>query len=216
MVLPVAVYSQGEETLAESSLTPESTEEASTKSVAIDEKKMAKSGAKAFKKKYYEVAEKFYGQLATYDPKNSFYAFRYAVSLLNSSGDMGVAVKYFEKAVALGTEEKLVYLYLGQAYQKAYEFDKATKAYAAFASNVKEKVVDKYGVDMLLLQCKTARKLMKELRPLKVVSKKTISRKDFFRGYKFSTKVNKILIKPRDFFLKEDMDSKNKDPLLMV
>lgn len=180
------------------------------------EEEMAKQASDHFQKGDFLIAEKFYAQLASTNPENIEYNFKYGACILQTSDDKESAIKYLRFAVKNSSDVGEPHYYLGKALQYTYRFNEALKNYNSFRASITTAKADKLEVDAHIKQCKTSIKLIEEFSPVKVVSSKVMNRNRFEKAYKLGAMNRKILVKPADFNTKEDFTVKKGDPQLIV
>lgn len=182
----------------------------------IDDSDLSKKAKKHYKKEEFAVAEKLYAQLVSNSPSDATYNYNYAVCLLKN-GSKKEALKYLQFAKSKSSTNVEIDLYLGMAYQATYNFSQALVHYKKYHAAASKKEATNNNIELLITECKEGVKLLEHYEALTVVSSKTLNRKNFYRGYNLSGSGMKIVVKPKEFYSKEDpVSQKEGDPLLIV
>lgn len=157
-----------------------------------------------FDNKNFEEAKPLYSQLLSLYPKDPEYNYKYGTCLLLAGSDREQALEYIKYAISKGGVEDEVYFYLGQAYHKNYEFEKAIEAYMKYKERVPSSSEKEYGVDHHIQMCENGRKLLKKFNGLKVIQAQDMSLENFYRIYQLEGLKGQLLAKPEKFMSKYD------------
>ncbi len=175
---------------------------------------MIKKADKLFEQGQYAQALDYYSQLVSLHAQDPNYNFKYGTCLLFASPDKEEALKFLKFAVSKPGVDEMAYYYVARAYHLNYYFKEAIKAYKDFRIKAKTKTVQENDVSLFIKQCEEGKVLITDIQSINVLSKKDISRQEFFRGYQLNEFDRKILVKPDEF--KTKLDKKNKEYSLIV
>ena len=175
---------------------------------------MIKAAEKYFEEKNYVEAVDLYSQLVSLEPNNPNYNYKYGTCLIYAGSDKEEALKFLKIAVSKNGVDPMAYYFLGKAYQLNYYFKEAIKAYNDFKFKAPAKVAKEYDVEFFIKQCEEGKAVIQDIQSIKVLSKKDVSRSDFFRSYELGGLDRKINVKPDEF--KTKLDLKNKEYSFVV
>ncbi|MCX6181213.1 MAG: hypothetical protein NT150_04715, partial [Bacteroidetes bacterium] len=178
------------------------------------EAEMIKKADKLFEQKQYAQALDYYSQLVSLHAQDPNYNFKYGTCLLYASPDKEQALTFLKFAVSKPGVDEMAYFYVARAYHLNYYFKEAIKAYKDFRIKAKAKTVQENDVSLYIKQCEEGKVLIQDIQSINVLSRKDISRAEFFRGYQLNEFDRKILVKPDEF--KTKLDKKNKEYSLIV
>lgn len=120
-----------------------------------------KEAADKFTAGNYEEALEDYLDLLEKEPKSDKYNYRVAVCYLNTNINKAKAIPYLEIVTRQSKFEPDALYLLGRAYQFAYRFDDALKAYNRFKEGGKGTPENLADVDREMQNCYNAKELMK-------------------------------------------------------
>lgn len=107
----------------------------------------------------FVMAMPIYIALVKKEPNNYLYNYRLGICYLNTNGNKKEAVKYFEFCTKQPKPDNDAWLYLGQAYHHAQEWDKAISAYNTY--KLKADAEGKKRADLYVQQCNNAKVLVR-------------------------------------------------------
>src|SRR5664279_1491601 len=100
----------------------------------------------SFSKPDYTSASVYYKRLLDYYPKDPSYHFYLGACKVETGEDLAEAIRLLEFASVRFSPQE-VYYYLGAAYQKTGEFEKAIVAYNHYSDKVSKKEINRRQVD---------------------------------------------------------------------
>lgn len=165
---------------------------------------MIKQAGKLFAEKNYVEAVDLYTQLSSNHPDVADYSYKYGVCLLYAGADKEEALKHLKIAAGKPGVDVLAYYYLGKAYQLNYSFKLAIEAYNNFKSRAPVKVLKEYDVTLLIKQCEEGKAVIQDIQSIHVLSKKEVSRADFYYAYDVAAIDRKVIVKSDEFKTKLD------------
>lgn len=175
---------------------------------------MVKKADKLFEQKQYAQALDYYSQLVSLHAQDANYNYKYGTCLLFASPDKEEALRFLKFAVSKPGVDDMAYYYVARAYHLNYYFKEAIKAYKDFKVKAKPKTVQENDVSLFIKQCEEGKVMIQDIQSIHVLSKKDISRQEFFRAYQLNEFDRKILVKTDEFRTK--LDKKNKEYSLIV
>ncbi len=165
---------------------------------------MIKQAEKLFAEKKYTEAVDLYTQLSSNHPDVADYSYKYGVCLLYAGADKEEALKHLKIAAGKLGVDVLSYYYLGKAYQLNYSFKLAIEAYNSFKSRAPVKLLKEYDVSQLIKQCEEGKSVIQDIQSIHVLSKKEVSRADFYYAYDLAAIDRKVIVKSDEFKTKLD------------
>jgi Tol biopolymer transport system component len=130
-------------------------------SVAQDKAPDPKSANEKFTNKNFNDALEDYLDLLENEPRNEKYNYRVGVCYLNTEINKAKAIPYLEIVTRMAKYEPDAMFLLGRAYQFAYRFDDAIKAFNKFKQDGKGTAENLKTVDTEIQYCYNAKELMK-------------------------------------------------------
>jgi len=134
-------------------------------------------------KKYAEAYPYFKSKLNTY-PKDPTYNYFVGQCLLFMESNPSNALKYLRFAATKDVPDD-VYYYLGLAYLKSYEFEKALENFKWFEKRASKSQMRDFQVKSHVAMAENAIYLVKYARIPSVYSKELYSQANFYKAYKF-------------------------------
>ncbi|NNK81249.1 MAG: hypothetical protein HKO93_07110, partial [Flavobacteriales bacterium] len=176
---------------------------------------MLKTAEKRFESQKFLEALPDYRQLVSISPKNKDYNFKYGTCLLYSDEDVSEAVKHLSFACKGGAfQDKRAYFYLGKAFHYNYQFADALESYIDFKAKVDSKTGAAFReVDRLITMAENGKKLLADIKDIKVLDKTESTVDAFFRNYDLSDMGGSIIKVPDE--LLSSVDKKKKHSPLM-
>lgn len=173
------------------------------------EAELKKKAQELFEQGDYVAANPLFSQLLSLYPKDPNYNFKFGVCQLFTSENKEKPIANLEFAAKNPATEKEVYFFLGRAYHLNYRFTDAIKAYENYKKNGNPKNLKKFEVDQQILMCRNGENLLKNVKDLYVLEKKSMREEDFFRAYNTESLKGKLIVKPEEF--KTSVDKKKKE-----
>ena len=130
---------------------------------------------------YHEAYPYFKKMLSVY-PQNRAYNYYAGLCLINLNSDVEKTIRYFHFAVS-GNVPLDVYFYLGIAYLKQYEFEKAITNFKLFEKKAGKIQADKKQLSNYIAMAKNGLYLVKYFREPLIYKNKTAFREYFFESY---------------------------------
>ncbi len=115
--------------------------------------------SESFSKSDYTSASVYYKRLLDYYPKDPAYHFYLGACKEETGEELTEAVRLLEFA-SLRFSPQEVYYYLGAAYQKLGEFEKAIVAYNRYNQKASRKEMAQMQVELRINECKSGQKLI--------------------------------------------------------
>jgi hypothetical protein len=176
-----------------------------------DEGDLIKAADELFKQEEYIKAFSMYQTLLSNHTDNAEYNFRYAVCLMYADrSDKTKPIFYLEKAEKDPKVDRLLYYFLGKAYQMNYQFTSAIRAYEKFKKEARSNLVTKYDIDRRIEECDNGILLLSAVRGIYVISDVEVKEQSFYRSYNTDKAGGKIIILPEE--LRSKLDKKNNAP----
>ncbi|MBD3638414.1 MAG: tetratricopeptide repeat-containing protein [Crocinitomicaceae bacterium] len=119
-------------------------------------KKDVKEADKLFKKGLYEEAMPMYRTFINMDANNMDYVYKYGSCLVMVTDKTDEALKYLLKAEEMGKKDEDVAFFIGRAYEKKGEYEKALKYYERFKLATEKEEWKKLKVKKRMKACKKA------------------------------------------------------------
>ncbi len=177
------------------------------------EAELKKKAEELFDQGDYVAANPLFSQLLSLYPKDPNYNFKFGVCLLFTTENKEKPLTYLEFASKKAETEKEVFFFLGRAYHLNYRFTEALNAYENFKKNGNAKSLKKFEVDQQITMCRNGISLLKNVKDLYVLEKKSMKEEDFFRAYNTESLNGKLIVKPDEF--KTSVDRKKKESSVM-
>ncbi|MBE6288537.1 MAG: tetratricopeptide repeat protein [Mediterranea massiliensis] len=146
--------------------------------------------AKAFfDQKEYEKAKPTYQRLAKANPGNGEYNLRYGICCLKT-GEIATAVKHLEIAVKRRTTSGQ--LWLGQAYNAAYQFEDAINTFEEYIEALEKRKRSTEEAEKWLAKSKQGLRMLKGVEEICVIDSFVVDKSDFLKAYILSKESGEI------------------------
>ena len=121
-------------------------------------KKDVKEADKLFKQEEYEQALPMYRKFINMDANNVDYVYKYGSCLVMVSEKVDEALQYLLKAEELGKKDEEIAYFIGRAYEKKKDFEKAMSYYERFMDSASKEQIKQLKVKKRHKNCKKALK----------------------------------------------------------
>jgi len=171
--------------------------------IAQPHKAIVKAANERFELKNYSEAKKNFSQLISYYPSNVEFNFKFGVCNVMLGGDPNASVVHLSYAQSAGYEKDVEY-YLGRAFHRNYDFNKAIKSFQKYKIKASKSDVVERDVDRYIDMCRNGKGLLNSIKDVVVLDKKQGTPDNFFRFYDLQNLGGKILAIPEELKTKQD------------
>lgn len=149
-----------------------------------------------FLNKRYEQALPAFKNFIQQQPTNPNINYWYGVCLLKTD-NTNESLKFLE----LSDKRKVLNapLFLGEAYEKLYRFDKALSCYESYRNVLLKRKETSTDLDMQIQRCKNGQNLFRGVEKVCVIDSFTVDKAHFLNTYKLSSESGKLYFH-KDFF----------------
>ena len=161
----------------------------------------------------YKEAYPYFKEMLNIYPKEPTYNYYVGVCLLFLDKDPSVSIKYLRFAATKEVPDE-VYYYLGLAYIKNYQFEKAVENLEWFKKRAGKKQLKELNVQNYIAMAQNGLYLIKYIKEPSVYSKTIIDQNDFYKNYKFDDLEGKFV--DRFEYFNQEKDSLAENSILYV
>ncbi|MCD4834856.1 MAG: hypothetical protein K8R31_13740 [Bacteroidales bacterium] len=161
----------------------------------------------------YKEAYPYFKEMLNIYPKEPTYNYYVGVCLLFLDKDPLLSIKYLRFAATKEVPDD-VYYYLGLAYIKNYQFEKAVENLEWFEKKAGKKQLKELNVQNYIAMAQNGSYLIKYIKEPSVYSKTIIDQNDFYKNYKFDDLEGKFV--DRFEYFNQEKDSLVENSILYV
>lgn len=161
----------------------------------------------------YKEAYPYFKEMLNIYPKEPTYNYYLGRCLLFLDKDPSVSIKHLRFAATKEVPDE-VYYYLGLAYIKNYQFEKAVKNLQWFEKRAGKKQLKELNVQNYIAMAQNGLYLIKYVKEPSVYSKTIIEQKDFYKNYKFDDLEGRFV--DRFEYFNQEKDSLAENSILYV
>lgn len=161
----------------------------------------------------YKEAYPYFKEMLNIYPKEPTYNYYVGVCLLFLDKDPSVSIKYLRFAATKEVPDE-VYYYLGLAYIKNYQFEKAVENLEWFEKRAGKKQLKELNVQNYIAMAQNGSYLIKYIKEPFVYSKTIIDQNDFYKNYQFDD-LEGIFVDRFEYF-NQEKDSLAENSILYV
>ena len=151
----------------------------------------------------YARAGEIFTQLIRQFPRDAMYRYYAGICKMEQGSDLDEAVEMLYYASTRGVPED-VYYYLGEAYRRMYDFERAKKYFISFDREAPRSMTREYDSKLLIRSVNTAIQLTSSYNPYEVQNVTFIDMKDPEQMQQIKMKGGNLTKKPELFFSEQE------------
>jgi len=161
----------------------------------------------------YKEAYPYFKEILNIYPKEPIYNYYVGVCLLYLDKDPSVSIKYLRFAATKEVPDD-VYYYLGLAYIKNYQFEKAVENLEWFEKKASKKQLKELEVQNHIAMAQNGLYIIRYIKEPSVYSKTIIEQKNFYKNYQFDDLKGRFV--DRFEYFNREKDSLEENSILYV
>lgn len=165
--------------------------------------KLRQQAMENFEEGDYADAETAFKQLIRQFPRDAMYRYYAGICLLEQGRNLDEAVELLYYASTRGVPED-VYYYLGEAYRKMYDFERAKKYFITFDKEAPRSMSREHDSKLLIRSVNTAMQVTSMYNPFEVQNVTFINLRDPRQTGQIRMKGGDLSVKPELFFSEDE------------
>ncbi len=164
---------------------------------------MRQQAMRQYEEGNYAEAGEIFTQLIRAFPRDAMYRYYAGICKMEQGRDLDEAVEMLYYASTRGVPED-VYYYLGEAYRRMYDFERAKKYFITFDREAPRSMTREYNSKLLIRSIHTAMQLTSSYNPYEVQNVTFIDMQDPGQMQQIKMKGGNLSIKPELFFSEQE------------